>query len=232
MHWTSKFSALVLICLQLFAVSCSKPAGSLPKGLAAACPSPSPLIVSNGKLKLFIPDEPDNGWVKYILDETTKQAAKAGLSDLKTTVFAETDLEMRFWVSSIDGLRGIVFKRNSNRWTVTQLEYVDYRGILNPIQPYPEPDFGWDVFWEKLVSEGILELPDGSCFKDYQSAMDGITVTVEVNIRGAYRIYEYFNPTLQTAENGVKDPHSIAAARQMTKILGLVLDVNRPRKSQ
>jgi hypothetical protein len=165
------------------------------------------------------------------LDETTKQAAKAGLSDLKTTVSAGTDLEMRFWVSSIDGLRGIVFKRDSGRWTVTQLEYVDYRGVLNPIQPYPEPDFGWDVFWEKLVSKGILELPDGYCFKDYQPILDGAIFIVEVNINGVYRLYEYSNPGFQTPENGVKDPQAIEAAKRMNSIASQILDVNRPRKS-
>ncbi len=230
MHRTNEVSIVFLICLQLFAVSCSKPAGSLPEELAAACPSPSPVIANDGKLKLFIPDDEGYGWVKYILDETTKQAAKAGLSDLKTVAHTGNDLEIRFWLGSIDGLRGIIFQRISGRWAATQLEYLDYRGILNPTQPYPEPDIGWDAFWGKLVSDGILELPDGRCFKDYHAVMDGVGFTIELNLQGAYRIYHYSNPQAQTADHGVKDPQAIEAARRMSEIAGQIIEMSLPRK--
>ena len=179
-------------------------------------------------MKLFIPDDP-SGWFKHVLGETSKQAAKAGLPDLKTVALSGNDLEMRFWLGSIDGYRGIIFKRSGNHWTATQLEYVDFQGVLNPIQPYPEPEIGWDAFWKKLLSQGILELPDADCFKDRNIVLDGATFFIEVNLPGTYRIYHYSNPQFQTADKGVQDPQAIDTAKRMSNIAGLILDISQPR---
>lgn len=228
--WVSRqvLFGLFVCCLSL-AVGCTR-SSNLPPAILRACPSPPHVIASGGKLKLILPNGPNNDWVKHMLDETSKQAAKAGLADLKTIVLAGSDLEMRFWLTSIDGYRGIIFKRSNSQWSATQLEYMDYRGVLNPIQSYPDPDIGWDGFWEKLVSQGILEFPDGGCFQDYQPMFDGVTFIIEVNLQGTYRIYHYSNPRLQTADLGVRDPQAIEAAKRMYSIARLILDMSPPRR--
>lgn len=223
--WFTAKSLLIVCCLSL-AIACTR-RSSLPSAIIRACPSPSPVSSKDGKLKLFIPDDPQ-GWFKLVLGETSKQAAKAGLPDLKTVVLAGSDLEMRFWLGSIDGYRGIIFKRSGSHWTATQLEYVDFQGVLKPIRPYPEPEMGWDEFWKKLLNQGILELPDGDCFKDRNIVLDGATFFIEVNLQGTYRIYHYSNPQFQTADRDVRDPQALEAAKRMSNIAGLILDMSQP----
>ncbi|MFN0111256.1 MAG: hypothetical protein ACKVZH_20525 [Blastocatellia bacterium] len=230
MYWTSKVSTVVLIGLLLSASSCSKPAGSLPVGIALACPSPSPQMASNGKLKLFIPDE---HWIGIFFDSINKRAAKAELTDLKSVALTGDDLEIRVWEGfGLSGLGGFVLKRSNGYWEAIKLRPLQDNETQNPRESYPEPVSGWDAFWERLVSEGLLTLPDGSCFKDYLRITDGVSYVVEINMNGSYRTYEYSNPLLRTPRHGAEESNGIAAAKQMTLIASFIFGEYRLMEDQ
>src|SRR5262245_15961563 len=81
---------------------------------AAAYPSPSPQMSSDGKLKLFIPE---NVWVRIYFEEIDARVKKSGLTNLREAVLTEGDLEVRVWEGfSFFPLRGVVIKRRAGQW--------------------------------------------------------------------------------------------------------------------
>lgn len=216
MSWTSKVLILMLICLLAFASACSKSGDSLPPGIITACPSPSPRIANDGKLKLFIPDVRLD---ELVFHEINERATKAGLSSLRDVALNGEDLEVRVWASfGLNGLGGFFLKRHNSQWTATKLRPMIDSEILTPLEHYPEPKLGWDAFWNNLVSKGLLSLPDDSCFKENFASVDGTAYIVEINLNGIYRTYHCGNPSIRTPEYGYKDQKAMNVAKQMTEI--------------
>lgn len=153
------------------------------------------------ELKLIIPNA---GWEKIFfngIDENdvrgiNKVASLDGFSKLRETILPENDFEMRVWVGfGLFGIDGFILKRTSDNWSATALKrmlcHLENRAKVN----LAEPKSGWENFWQKLVNEGILTLPDSSELKKYGSGVvDGKSYVVELNKEFVYRTYKYSNP--------------------------------------
>ena len=79
-----------------------------------------------------------------------------------------------------------MLRRTKGSWSGLQLRPMSKDETEDPTKSFPEPAHGWDEFWDRLVAEGILALPDSSCFKDYLAIKDGVSYVVEINIDGLF----------------------------------------------
>lgn len=156
---------------------------------AAAYPSPSPQMSSDGKLKLFIPE---NVWVRIYFEEIDARVKKSGLTNLRETVLPEGDLEVRVWEGfSFFPLRGVVIKRRAGQWEAHHIRQMSGGDTEAPITAYPEPPLGWENFWGQLVENGILSLPDSYSIGCVAGMTDSICYVVEINSDHVYRTYMY-----------------------------------------
>jgi hypothetical protein len=156
---------------------------------AAAYPSPSPQMSSDGKLKLFIPE---NVWVRIYFEEIDARVKKSGLTNLRETVLPEGDLEVRVWEGfSFFPIRGVVIKRRAGQWEAHHIRQMREGDTEAPITSYPEPPLGWDNFWGQLVEDGILSLPDSYSIGCVAGMTDSICYVVEINSDHVYRTYMY-----------------------------------------
>jgi hypothetical protein len=195
-------SKLFLFALLLATVSCSSSAKQEKSALLAspvgtaeaiAYPSPSPQVSSDGKLKQFLPDDV---WVSIFFDRIDARAKKSGLSNLRETFLAEGDLEARVWAfdSVTNSAKGFVIKRHAGQWEAYHLREAVDTETETLTTRYPQPPLGWDYFWEELVAEGILSLPDASQIHCAGAVTDGEWYVVEINSNHSYRAYSYDNP--------------------------------------
>jgi len=208
--------------LLLTTSGCKAPLSSKEATMKFSCASPKPQMSSDGKLKLLVIQ---NRGADFFSFSINSRAKKSGLNDLRATSLPAGDLEVRVWVElSGRGWGGVVLRRIKGNWSALQLRPMSKDETDNPTKHYPEPAQGWDEFWDRLVAEGILALPDSSCFKDYLAINDGIGYVVEINMDGIYRSYEYGNPELRTPDHGTTNPESIAAAKHMSKIACMIFN--------
>lgn len=121
------------------------------------------------------------------------------LPDLRETVLPAGDIEVRLWDGfGLTLLQGFVLKRTAGRWmailllpAVPRYAGQDYKKAL------PVPRSGWERFWNGLVREGLLTLPDSSTLKGERRYFDGTSYVVEINHDKTYRTYMYGNPDEQ-----------------------------------
>src|SRR5262245_16727868 len=200
------------MALLLMIASCKAPLVSKESAMKFSCPSPTPQMSTDGRLKLLIPKV-------ELADHYSWTAKMAGLTDLRASALPAGDLEARVWVEWFGrGLGMVALRRDKGVWGAIQIRPTVWDRTENLIETYPEPSQGWDEFWDRLVAEGFLALPDYSCLKDYGEVLDGIYYFVEFNVDGLYRCYSYSNPDYQTSEHGSTNPESMAAAKHMTRI--------------
>jgi hypothetical protein len=62
------------------------------------------------------------------------------------------------------------------------------------LEAMPAPRSGWETAWEKLVSAGILTLPDAEELGCNSPGFDTVAYVIETNAHGVYRTYRYNNP--------------------------------------
>jgi len=129
---------------------------------------------SDGQLKLLISRKRLADFITFIVNGRAK---KSGLNDLRASTLPAGDLEVRVWPVLSEGLRGVVLRRTKGSWSALQLRPMSKDETEDPTKSFPEPAHGWDEFWDRLVAEGILALPDSSCFKDYLAIMDGMVTS-------------------------------------------------------
>jgi len=128
------------------------------------------------------------------IDERTRQA---NLTSLRAAVLPNDDLEVRIWmVVSYYGLDGIVVRRFGGQWSATYLKGVSKDPRVKEVyeKPLGEPHSGWQALWQRLVSAGLLTLPDASDVNCKVLAADGLGYIVETNKDNTYRTYMYGNP--------------------------------------
>lgn len=54
-----------------------------------------------------------------------------------------------------------------------------------------QPKSGWENLWEELLSNGVLEIPDG---RRMTNSIDGNQYIVEVNYQNKLKRYQFENP--------------------------------------
>src|SRR5262249_51444812 len=137
-------------------------------------------------LRLEIPDTP---WEFGLLEDLEKRTKKVGLPNLRTVVLPDHDLEMRFWFDRLEDNDCVILQRSGGKWSDIYLP-----PIHQPLSVKADsinlgpPVSGWEAVWTRLVSAGILTLPDGYSKEICNpGVIDGIGYTVETNINREYR---------------------------------------------
>lgn len=200
---TRRNFVLTFLSLSLFIVSCSKPvtqdqasiSSPSPTETPKAYPSPSSQLSANGKLTQYIPK---SIWVDIFFESINKRAKSAGLSDLKSTVLPDEDLELRVWSGfGITTLQGFVLRKKAGVWQALDLSS-GFNQAKNDFfdisQEHPKPVLGWDYFWTQLTSAGLLVIPDAEGIGCSAMVNDGTSYVVEINMNRTYRTYMYDNP--------------------------------------
>ncbi|HEX4947877.1 MAG TPA: hypothetical protein VFZ34_14490 [Blastocatellia bacterium] len=218
---TRRNFVLAFLGLSLFVVSCSKPVtqeqvskpSPNPTEVSKVHQSPSPQLSADGKLKQYIPK---SIWVDIFFETINKRAKSAGLSDLRSAVLPDGDLELRVWGGfGITTLQGFILRKKAGVWQALDLSS-GFNKVKNDLfdinDERPKPALGWDHLWTQLASEGILILPDAEAIDCSAMINDGISYVVEINMNHTYRTYMYDNP------NYAKCPE----AKQIMKVARII----------
>ena len=155
----------------------------------------------------------DASWEPIFFESIDERARTCGLTPLRQAVLPERSSEIRIWAGfGLQGypvgghpVEGIVLKRVGDLFS----------GTHHPRAPSTTgviPASGWTVFWRRLDSAGVFDLPDSSELKGYKPILDGICYVVETRRNGGYRTYMYGNPALQ----------EVPEAKQFLRLLGLL----------
>jgi hypothetical protein len=166
------------------------------------------------KLRLSVPKA---NWVPLFFNSLETHTKKINLPSLKTVRLpSKDDLEIRFWMDGLpDIIDGIIIRRISNQWSAIRIRgtSADKNFPLTQKKLDP-PKSGWNLVWEKLVSNNILTLPDASESKCNVISIDGLGYVIETNFNWDYRTYYYRNPQLAKCNE----------AKRITAIIQLLFD--------
>ena len=161
---------------------------------------------------------PAGKWEANFFQTINKRTDAANLPGLRGVNLPHGDLEVRVWIGfGISGEDGIILRHSSNQWSALFLH-----GIFDRYPPaqYQKqrnlrmPKSGWEKMWQRLVTAGILTLPDASEIGCNPHVLDGIGYVVEINSNKTYRTYMYANP--QYAE--------CSEAKRMIEISNILFD--------
>lgn len=157
-----------------------------------------PANADAGKQPVQVPslEIPNASWERVFFEELEKHTSKAGLADLRKTVLPDQDLEMRFWYDHFEVIDGLIIRRSGGNWSAIYLKQKSHRDPTFESKDPGPPKTGWEDVWSRLVSAGILTLPDQSQTNCKSEALDGIGYVVETNASQKYRTFRYGNPQL------------------------------------
>lgn len=154
----------------------------------------APLSRQDGQnLRLEVPDAV---WVRGFFMHFDEYTDEHDLPSLRRVVLPKGDLEVRFWYDARPtSVNGFVFRRSSGQWSAVHLQLAREPG-RSPVErtPLATPKSGWEEAWNRLVSAGLLTLPDGSELRCHANGFDGMGYVVEINRDATYRTYRYSNP--------------------------------------
>jgi hypothetical protein len=167
-------------------------------------------VTTQHEFALVIP--PKTSWEPIFFESIDERAKKAKLPTLRAPL-PEGDIELRVWGGfGLTTLEGFRLRRNGARWSATHLD-TDYRNgrFVEYEQLLAQPKSGWEGAWNRLVSLGVLELPDAESAGCSTRINDGFSYVVETNVNRVYRTYMYDNPHHSKCEEA-RRMLSIAAA--------------------
>lgn len=175
-----------LLLLILFLISCPAPQTDQQKDTP-------PVVIPREEFQVMIPKET---WPPIFFKEIDERAAIAKLPSLRAAALPKDDLETRLWVGfGLSALQGFQLKRSNGQWAGVFIRGIrpglarsDYQMALQP------PKSGWGMLWQRLVSNGLLTLPDARSISCNPDVLDGIGYVVEYNVDNTYRTYMYSNP--------------------------------------
>jgi hypothetical protein len=155
------------------------------------------------RLRLEIPDA---HWEPRFFEYIEKGTKEVGLPSLRTEVLPDQDLEVRFWYSRVGEISGLILRRSGENWSAIFLRPIHNQQSLSwKVERLGPPKSGWEVVWTRLVSEGILTLPDGDSKETCKTeVVDGISFIVETNFNREYRTYRYGNPQYAKCDEAKK----------------------------
>lgn len=187
-----------------------------PRAIASelTCAAPKLRLAADRKLKLLIEDE----WhFDFHLQWLAEPKAAYGIPDLHTKALPMGDVEVRVWsLPAFNPASVFILKRTQGHWNAALLGPLAKEIPGNQTEFHSHLGVSWEALWNKLLAEGILTLPEGSCLKDYYAVNDGIGYMVEINLAGVYRLYGYLNPQFQ---------HGLLEPKQMMKLTCLVFPI-------
>jgi hypothetical protein len=191
-----KTKARLVIAIVTILISVAVAAVYLIRAKKRPQPANTPLVVQNTQgLRLEIPDA---RWEPSFFEALEERTKKVNLPSLRTVVLPEHDLEVRFWYDASPSIiNGFVIRRSGDQWSAIGIRQTNQGQALQVKQEnLGVPKSGWEAAWKRLVSAGILTLPDGSTLECYSGALDGGGYVVETNVNRVYRTYRYGNPQL------------------------------------
>ena len=170
----------------------------------------SPMSQNMTHLQLEIPKAT---WEPIFFESINERAKVAELSDLRSTVLANDDFEIRVWMGfGVSALQGYVIRRSGGQWSTLKIPGIRPQDPSTRVNVAVNPKSGWEPLWKSLLSEDILSLRDSSQLPGGEYFTDGISYVVEINMNKRYRTYMYGSP----------ETHSLPEARHMTKIARLL----------
>lgn len=184
------------------------------------CATPQVRLADEGRLKLVVQDE-------WYFDFHTKWLAEPRalyeLPDLHAKALPTGDVEVRVWaLPAFYPASVFILKRIHGHWKAALLG--PFAIDIQNTQPYQSHlGISWEAVWSRLLAEGLLTLPEGSCIKENGGGIDGIGYVVEINLNGVYRVYGYSNPQYYPA---IQEP------KQMMKIACLVFPIKCEERTQ
>jgi hypothetical protein len=139
---------------------------------------------------------PNASWEPVFFKALDERTTEINLPSLRTVLLPEPDLEVRIWYDGRpDIINGVIIRRRAARWSAVGIRQTNNRQPFAVKQEaLAVPKSGWESVWKKLVSVGILTLPDGSGLKCHSGVLDGGGYVVETNVDKIYRTYRYDNP--------------------------------------
>ena len=164
---------------------------------------------------------PDHTWVKIwfeldgletkSINEITREAE---LTNLRAAALPGDDVEVRVWVNALRRSRALILRRSAGRWSAIHLRGMLTGQKLEKREILTAPHSGWEGAWARLVSTGILILPDAAEIQCSTGGFDGVSYVVELSKDRTYRTYMYDNPSYSKCDD----------AKQMIKIVGIIED--------
>jgi hypothetical protein len=128
----------------------------------------------------------------------TRRAKQAGPVALKNKHLPADGLEFRVWVGfGKKPLEGFIVSRLGNSRQATFLESINQTTHPPYRKQFSEAKSGWAQFWNQLLAEHLLSLPDRAQLKDEERLFDGTSYVVDLKENLTYRTYAYMNPDYQ-----------------------------------
>ncbi len=138
----------------------------------------------------------NGSWEPSFFEALSERTQRINLPSLRTIVLPVGDLEVRFWYDGRpDIINGFVIRRSGDRWSAIGLRQArDHQPSAFRQEALRVPKSGWKAAWLRLVSVGILTLPDGSEPKCQPADFHPGGYVIETNVDRIYRTYRYSNP--------------------------------------
>jgi hypothetical protein len=144
----------------------------------------------------FKRDIPKAGWEPIFFESIDQLTSLAGWTPLRKQPVPPDALEVRIWIGfGRLPLEGYLLRRDGSKWSGWTIG--DQRNMKRLKLQQITPKSGWDRFWSRLVSLGLLTLPDSSSLPNEAMFFDGVSYVVEINQNHRYRTYHYGNPKEQ-----------------------------------
>jgi len=115
-------------------------------------------------------------------------------------------IAIRIWYDYATDEKDIIeVRKHCEGWTgdfIKIINYLENGKVYNKIEEKRKlyPKSGWDPFTQKIIRLGIVTLPDFGDIPNYDPAMDGNSIHVEVATKEYYRVYSYLQPKTKKAE--------------------------------
>lgn len=142
---------------------------------------------------------PQQTWETLFFRSINSLAGQLGLSDLRTELLADGDLELRVWRGfGVVSLNGYILRKRDGRWSAYQVSEIPLR--LKRSRRVAD----LAKLWRELVQAGVLTIRDDSEIPRSTIVEDGTCYVVEIRDRRSYRTFMVNNPHIIHSEDGSK----------------------------
>lgn len=138
----------------------------------------------------------DTEWETGFFSALEERTKRINLPRLRGADLRIETIEFRFWYDARpDIINGFVIRRANDNWSAVGIRQQDNRWPSPVTQKsIGSPKSGWDAFWKRLTTAGILTLPDSDETTCSADVLDGGALVVETVAKQEYRTYRYSNP--------------------------------------
>ncbi|MEA2205148.1 MAG: hypothetical protein QOE77_1924 [Blastocatellia bacterium] len=136
---------------------------------------------------------PHASWEPIFFRAINAAANLSGQTNLRTKQLPEDDIEVRIWWGfGLSQLEGVTLRRSSGQWSGIHVKGDHYYELTRADRTQlSDPKSGWETIWPRMVSAGMLSLPDASEIDCEVVMLDGGSYVVETNANNTYRTYKY-----------------------------------------